>query len=54
MTGRRYLEGDLEVDRPNDYISTDAGAYVLLRPEGRWHEEGDFERPQNAFGDRAA
>lgn len=54
MTGRRYLEGDLEVDRPNDYISTDAGAYVLLRPEGRWHEAGEFEKSQNAFGDRAA
>ncbi|MEF2073656.1 GNAT family N-acetyltransferase [Consotaella aegiceratis] len=51
LTERTYLEGDLETPRPNEYLTAHSGAYVLLRPEGRWHEVGRLEANDPAGGD---
>jgi hypothetical protein len=39
-----YVEMVAEIDRHPDAISIGADPYVIIRPEGRWHEPGILER----------
>jgi predicted GNAT family N-acyltransferase len=39
-----YVEMVAEIDRHPDAITIGADPYVMIRPEGRWHEPGVLER----------
>src|SRR5262249_31252968 len=39
-----YVEMVADIDRHPDPIKIGADPYVIIRPEGRWHEPGILER----------
>jgi GNAT superfamily N-acetyltransferase len=44
MTEKEYVEGDMVTEPHKNPINPCSGGYVILRPEGQWHRESEFDQ----------
>lgn len=54
FSDRRYIEVLVDLERPNDALSLDSPALVLLRPEGDWDVEGVLDRSADRVSETGA